>query len=71
MLPVSLRFNISIVHLLLFTLIPKRTPKGRKKKREEKKKQIFYGAGFSHLNHFDGSPDQQLTVGTIHVLYGI
>lgn len=30
MLPVSLRFNIIILHLLLFTLIPKHTPKKRK-----------------------------------------
>lgn len=31
MLPVSLRFNISIVHLFLFTLIPEHTPKEENK----------------------------------------
>lgn len=33
MLPVSLKFNISIVHLFLFTLIPKHTPKEEKEKK--------------------------------------
>lgn len=33
MLPVSLRYNISIVHLFLFTLIPKHTPKEEKKEK--------------------------------------
>lgn len=31
MLPVSLRFNIIILHLFLFTLIPKHTPKKKEK----------------------------------------
>lgn len=57
MLPVSLRFNISMVHLFLFTLIPKHTPK------EEKK--ILIGADFFHVNHSNGSPDHQLTTGAL------
>lgn len=41
MLPVSLRFNISIVHLFLFTLIPKHTPKEEKKEKTKNKKKTI------------------------------
>lgn len=66
MLPVSLRLNISIVHLFLFTLIPKHTPKKKKKKRNN-----FLRSRFLSLEPLMVPPDQQLTVGTIHALYGI
>lgn len=46
MLPVSLRFNIGIVHLFLFTLIPKHTPKEENK---GKKKNNFLMSRFLSL----------------------
>lgn len=49
MLPVSLRFNISILHLFLFTLIPEHTPIEEKINKQ-----------MSLLNHLIGSPDQAL-----------
>lgn len=46
MLPVSLRFNISKIHLFLFTLIPKHTPKEEKERNNN-----FLRSRFLHSNH--------------------
>lgn len=66
MLPVSLRYNISIVHLFLFTLIPKHTPKEEKK--EKKIKQFPYEQ-ISVTRMVP--PDQQLTVGNMRSLWNL